>query len=170
VSIYCHVSHASSESDPLTAESESFVWSVGLDPADSLADLSLLPATESFEDSTMPVRISTLDAPLSFSADGSGASIGMIVGVPVCVLALLTGGIVIAVLFVRKLNVKTGGDENSQPGRSTLRTEFADDGLDATKDPTVTTLADNLTDDLASDIPTALNSEFMSDVALRVIL
>jgi hypothetical protein len=114
--------------------------------------------------------MSTLDAPLSFSADGGRVSIGMIVGVPVCIIFVLTGGIIIAVRFVRKLNMTTDGDEFSHPGGSTLRIDLADDGLDATQDLTVTTLVDTLTGDLASTIPTFTGTLHHGDKDISVDL
>jgi hypothetical protein len=65
---------------------------------------------------------------------------------------------------VRNLNINTEDDEPSPPGRSTLRIDLADDGLDATKDPTVTTLVDTLADDLASGIPTTVTGDFSNNV------
>jgi hypothetical protein len=131
-----------------------------------MAGLSLLTGDGSFGASVLFDPTSTLNSPLSSSPDGSGASLGLTVGIPISAVAVLTSGIVIAVFFVRKVEMKDEGDESDQPDRSTLHIDFADDMTDET---TVTPYVTTVTDEREFRIPSSLPNGFASDVTASLL-
>jgi hypothetical protein len=150
----------------LFEDSIAFVMSVESTNSAPVGELSMLATTWSCGDPVILVQSSILDAPLSSSLDSSGTSAGLIVSVLICVVAVLTAGSIGAVFFVRKVKTRTGSDESSQPDRSALRIDFADDTVD---DTTVTTYVTTVTDEHGSGIPMSLPSEFASNVTVSLI-
>jgi hypothetical protein len=78
------------------------------------------------------------------------------IGVPICTLVVFAGWIVLVGFFVRKAKMKSESDESSQPVRSALRIEFADD----TVDDSVTTYSTTTTYDPGSEILMGIPGEF----------
>jgi hypothetical protein len=159
-SVHFAVSITMSKSDAEAAETAPLV--------DSMFIMPDIPMSAEAADTAPLVDSMFLmpDSPLPLSPDSSGASIGLILGVPICVLSVLTGGIIVAIWFARNVKMKTGSDEGSQPGQSTLHIDFVDDTID---DTTVTTYVTTLTGEQGSGISITLPTAFATDVTASLL-
>jgi hypothetical protein len=152
-SLHLALSYASGHSDPVRPGRAGFMMF-------SFAVAGL------FEDSMLFGRSSVLDAPLSISPDGSTSPIGLMIGVPICVVAGLSGGIIVVVLFRRTVRMMAASDTSSQSDRSALHTDFVND---ATDNPTVTTFAATVTDEPGSGIPMSVSGASLCDLTIPLL-
>jgi hypothetical protein len=102
----------------------------------------------------------------------SGTSVGLIVGVVVAVLMVVSGGSVLTFFLLRRRGCHSRGVESqssSDADRSVLKMDFIDDHIGDGDDTTMTTYTDQVTDEGDSQILASIPTEFMMNLGSPMI-